>query len=48
VHVLLTEGHLWRHKEVAIPAGNVAEFTGGIHLNLSRHQVAELADHPGG
>ena len=43
VHVLLEEGHLWRHQEVAIPSGNVAGFTGGIHLNISRQQVQDLA-----
>jgi hypothetical protein len=43
VHVLLKEGHLWRHKEVAIPSGNISGFAGGIHLSLSREQVEELA-----
>lgn len=51
VHVLLKEGHLWRHKEVAIPSDSVSGFTDGIHLNISRQQVEELAhgdtDHPG-
>jgi hypothetical protein len=52
VHVLLKEGHLWRHKEVAIPSDSVSGFTGGIHLNISKQQVEELApghiDHPSG
>ena len=43
VHVLLKEGHLWRHKEVAIPSGNVTGFTPGIHLNISIQQVENLA-----
>lgn len=43
VHVLLKEGHLWRHKEVAIPSGNVTGFTPGIHLNISIRQVENLA-----
>ncbi len=43
VHVLLKEGHLWRHKEAAIPAGNVTGFTLGIHLNISIQQVENLA-----
>jgi hypothetical protein len=43
VHVLLREGHLWRHREVAIPSGSVSGFTGGIRLSISREQVAELA-----
>jgi hypothetical protein len=43
VHVLLKEGHLWRHKEVAVPSSSISGFAGGIHLSLSREQVAELA-----
>jgi sporulation protein YlmC with PRC-barrel domain len=50
VHVLLKEGHLWRHKEVAISSDNVSGFTAGIHLNISKQQVQDLAqadiDHP--
>jgi hypothetical protein len=42
VHVVLKEGHLWRHKEVAIPSGSVSGFAGGIRLSISREQVAEL------
>jgi hypothetical protein len=52
VHVLLKEGHLGRHQDVAIPSASVSGFTGGIHLSISRQQVAELAHgdigHPGG
>lgn len=43
VHVLLKEGHLWRHKEVAIPSDSVSGFADGIHLNISKQQVEELA-----
>jgi len=43
VHVLLKEGHLWRHKEVAIPSGSISGFADGIHLSISREQVEELA-----
>ena len=43
VHVLLREGHLWRHKEAAIPSGNISGFAGGIYLSISREQVEELA-----
>jgi sporulation protein YlmC with PRC-barrel domain len=50
VHVLLKEGLLWRHKEVAIPSDEVSEFAAGIHLNISKQQVQDLAhggvDHP--
>ena len=52
VHVLLKEGPLRRHQDVAIPVGSVSGFAGGIHLSISRQQVAELAHddigHPGG
>ena len=52
VHVRLKEGLLRRHQDVAIPAGSVSGFAGGIHLSISRQQVAELAHdddgHPGG
>jgi hypothetical protein len=42
VHVLLKEGHLRRHQDVAIPSSSVSGFTGGIHLSISRQQVMEL------
>lgn len=52
IHVLLKEGHLWGHKEVAIPSGMVSGFAAGIHLNISKQQVQALAhkdiDHPSG
>jgi hypothetical protein len=44
VHVLLKEGLLRHHQDVAIPAESVSGFTDGIHLSISREQVAELAD----
>ena len=43
VHVLLKEGLLRRHRDVAIPSGSVSGYTGGIHLSISRQQVMELA-----
>ena len=43
VHVHIKEGPLRRHHDVAIPAGSVSGFTGGIHLSISKQQVAELA-----
>jgi sporulation protein YlmC with PRC-barrel domain len=43
VHVLLKEGLLRRGQDVAIPSDSVSGFTGGIHLSISRQQVAELA-----
>jgi sporulation protein YlmC with PRC-barrel domain len=41
-HVLLREGHLLRHKDVAIPAGQIAAFDDGIRLRLTRQQVEDL------
>jgi sporulation protein YlmC with PRC-barrel domain len=41
-HVLLKEGHLWAHKDVAIPFDNVTGFDDGIRLNLTRQQVQDL------
>jgi hypothetical protein len=50
-HVLLQEGHLWGHKEVAIPINAVTGVEAGIRLNLSKQQVEDLppvpVDHPG-
>jgi sporulation protein YlmC with PRC-barrel domain len=50
-HVLLQEGHMWGHKEVAIPIGAVTKIgTLLIQLSLTRHQVKDLPpadiDHP--
>jgi sporulation protein YlmC with PRC-barrel domain len=41
-HVLLQEGHLWGRKEVAIPISAVTRVDAGIHLNLTKQQVADL------
>jgi sporulation protein YlmC with PRC-barrel domain len=41
-HVLLQEGHLWGHKEVAIPIEAVTRVEAGIRLNLSKRQVEDL------
>ena len=41
-HVLLQEGHLWGRKEVAIPISAVTGYDGGIRLNITKQQVAEL------
>jgi hypothetical protein len=51
-HVLLQEGHLWGRKEVAIQIGAVTGVEGGIRLNISKQEAADLPpvgiDHPGG
>ena len=41
-HVLLKEGHLWGHKEVAIPMSAVTAIDEGIRLNLTKKQVEDL------
>ena len=41
-HVLLKEGHLWGHKEVAIPISAVTKADYGIQLNLTKKQVEDL------
>jgi sporulation protein YlmC with PRC-barrel domain len=41
-HVLLAEGHLWGHKEVAIPIGAVVGVEDGIKLKISKQEVADL------
>ena len=41
-HILLTEGHLWGRKEVAIPVGAVTGAHGGIRLNMTKKQVEDL------
>lgn len=41
-HVLLDEGHLWGKKEVAIPIGAVTGVEDGVHLSLTKAEVADL------
>jgi hypothetical protein len=41
-HVLLEEGHLWGHKEVAIPVTAVTGVEEGIRLNITKEQVENL------
>jgi hypothetical protein len=44
-HVLLQSGHLWARKDVAIPIGSVEAIDAeGIHVRLSRHEIAELPE----
>ena len=44
-HVLLQEGHLWARKEVEIPIGSIDTIDAeGIHVRLSRHELAELPE----
>jgi sporulation protein YlmC with PRC-barrel domain len=41
-HVLLEEGHLWGHKEVAIPVSSVTRVDDVITLTIDKHQVQNL------
>jgi sporulation protein YlmC with PRC-barrel domain len=41
-HILLQEGHLWGHKEVAIPISAVESVDAGIRLNITKKQVEAL------
>jgi sporulation protein YlmC with PRC-barrel domain len=41
-HVLLQEGHLWGHREVAIPISAVASTSDGIQLRISKRDVQDL------
>lgn len=41
-HVLLAEGHLWGHKEVAIPISAVVDVRDGIKLQITKKEVADL------
>jgi sporulation protein YlmC with PRC-barrel domain len=41
-HLLLREGHVWGHKNVAIPADAVIAIDNGIQLNLSKRDVEDL------
>jgi len=41
-HVLLKEGHLWGHKQVAIPVSAIASVKDGIRLTISKKEVEDL------
>ena len=41
-HVLLHEGHLWGHKQVAIPVSAVTAIQDGIQLHITKRQVENL------
>lgn len=40
--ILLTEGHLWTRKEVAVPIRNVVDATFGVQVDLTREEVKDL------
>ncbi len=41
-HVLLQEGHLWGHKQVAIPISAVETIDNGITVKLTKHEIEAL------
>jgi uncharacterized protein YrrD len=41
-YIVLREGHLWGHKQVAIPVSAVASIDDGIRLNITKQQVENL------
>ena len=41
-HVLLAEGHLWGHKQVAIPITTASRVGDSIHVELTKQQVEDL------
>ena len=42
-HILLDEGHLWGHKEVAIPIAAVGEIgEEEVTVRLTKHEIKEL------
>jgi hypothetical protein len=47
--LLLREGHLWRRKEVAIPARSIEAVADVFHVSLSKDEIADLpANHGSG
>lgn len=45
-HVLAEGGHMWAHRQVAIPFGKVTGFDDGIRLSITRQQVHDLPPPP--
>jgi sporulation protein YlmC with PRC-barrel domain len=45
-HVLVREGRVLSHKNVAVPFGNVTGFDDGIHVSLTRKQIRDLPPDP--
>jgi hypothetical protein len=41
-HVLLSKGHLWGHKTVAIPIGAIANVEEGVQVRLTKAEVRDL------
>jgi hypothetical protein len=41
-HVLLQDGHLWAHHDVAVPIGAVTRVDDGVRVDLTKQQVRDL------
>jgi sporulation protein YlmC with PRC-barrel domain len=41
-HLLLQEGHLFGHKDVAIPIGAITRIDDGVWLTLTKHEIEQL------
>ena len=45
-YILLREGHLWGHRDIAIPVSAIVTADPVIRLNLTKKQVEELPPRP--
>jgi len=46
-HLVLREGHLWAHKEIAIPISEIESLDENqVHLKLSKAQIEQLPEIP--
>ena len=41
-HLLLQEGHLFGHKDVAIPIGAITRIDDGVWLTLTKREIEQL------
>ena len=42
-HLILCEGHIWRHKDIQIPVADIWQFSEQtVHLKLNKKEVARL------
>lgn len=42
LHLLVDEGHTWRHRDLVVPASALQGLDDGVRLNLSKAEVREL------
>jgi hypothetical protein len=41
-HVILQEGHVWGHKQVAIPIGTANRAAGELRVDLTKDEIEAL------